>query len=332
MLTAHLDRTTARAVIGLANLAPSVHNSQPWRWRVGPSSIHLFADATRALPATDPEGRDLRISCGAALHHLRVALSAAGLAARVHRMPDPAHPAHVASVETTARTPTADDLALARAIEHRRSDRRVFSTWPVPPEFLTELARAAEHEGAALRLLDRESQRWAVRRLVEHAAVEQALTPGVAGEVAAWTGRTRMAREGVPAANVPSPREGTVPVRHVAGAEQPQSELGVGESDGTVLAVLSTRTDTPIDQLRAGEALSAVLLTATRSGLATDPVSQPLEVPTTRAELKQSCLDGDGEPQVLLRLGWAPVSADPVPPTGRLRVDDTIDAMDAPWT
>ena len=64
MRTAHLDRTTARTVIGLADLAPSVHNSQPWRWRVGPSSIHLFADTSRALPATDPEGRDLRISCG----------------------------------------------------------------------------------------------------------------------------------------------------------------------------------------------------------------------------------------------------------------------------
>ena len=296
MRTAPLDRTTARTVIGLADLAPSVHNSQPWRWRVGPSSIHLFADPARALPATDPEGRDLRISCGAALHHLRVALNAAGLAARVHRMPDPAHPAHLAAVETSTRTPTPDDLALAGAIEHRRSDRRVFSTWPVPPEFLTDLVQVAEREGAALRVLDRESQRWAVRRLVEHAAVEQALTPGVADEVAEWTGRIRLARDGVPAANVPSPREGVVPVRHVADAEQPQSELGAGESDGTVLAILSTRSDTPVDQLRAGEALSAVLLTATRYGLATDPVSQPLEVPTTRAELRQSCLDGRGEP------------------------------------
>jgi hypothetical protein len=100
-------------------------------------------------PATDPEGRDLR---RAALHHLRVALNAAGLEARVHRLPDPAHPAHLAAVETSARTPTPtpDDLALAGAIEHRRSDRRVFSTWPVPPEFLTDLAQAAEREGAAL--------------------------------------------------------------------------------------------------------------------------------------------------------------------------------------
>ena len=144
MLSTHLQRTTVRAAVALANRAPSVHNSQPWRWRVGPSSIHLFADPARALPATDPEGRDLRISCGAALHHLRVALNAAGLAARVHRMPAPAHPVHLAAVETSTRTPTPDDLALAGAIEHRRSDRRVFSTWPVPSEFLTDLVQVAE--------------------------------------------------------------------------------------------------------------------------------------------------------------------------------------------
>lgn len=69
MLTAALDRSTARAAIGLVNRAPSGHNSKPWRWRIGASSVHLFADPERALPATDPEGRDLRISCGAALHH-----------------------------------------------------------------------------------------------------------------------------------------------------------------------------------------------------------------------------------------------------------------------
>jgi hypothetical protein len=139
VLAAHLDRTTARAVIALANRAPSVHNSQPWRWRVESSSIDLFADPDRALPATDPDSRDLRLSCGAALHHLRVALLAAGLGATVHRLPDPANPMHLAAVETHSGRPSPDDLALARAIENRRSDRRVFSSWPVPPEMLTVL-------------------------------------------------------------------------------------------------------------------------------------------------------------------------------------------------
>ncbi|MFP5372712.1 MAG: NAD(P)H nitroreductase, partial [Actinomycetes bacterium] len=202
MLTAHLDRATARAVISLANRAPSVHNSQPWRWRIVPSSIHLVADPERALHATDPEGRDLRLSCGTALHHLRVALLAAGMGARIHRLPDAAHRLHLAAVEPHRDQPSPHDLALARAIENRRSDRRVFSTWPVPPEMLIVLQAAATRQGAVLSLLDSEADRHCVARLVEHAAVEQALTPDLSQETAWWSGRIRGAREGVPAANV----------------------------------------------------------------------------------------------------------------------------------
>jgi nitroreductase len=331
VLTDRLDRATVTAAIDLANRAPSVHNSQPWRWRIGPSSIHLFADPARALPATDPEGRDLRLSCGAALHHLRVALLATGLAATVHRLPDPAHADHLAAVELRPAEPNPDDLALARAIEHRRSDRRVFSTWPVPPEFLTEAARAAVDEGARLHVVRGARELRTVGFLAEHAAVQQALTPGVAQELAAWTGRARGAETGVPADNVPDSARGSVPVRHVAEAHQQENLLGTGESDGTVLTLLATGRDRQVDQLRAGEALSAVLLTATRNGLATDPISQPLEVDDVRAELRRVCLDDRAEPQVLVRLGWAPISAQPVPPTGRRPVAETIDEFDAAW-
>jgi nitroreductase len=328
VLTASLDRTTARAVISLANRAPSVHNSQPWRWRIGTSSIDLFADPGRALPATDPEGRDLRLSCGAALHHLRVALLAAGLGTTVHRLPDPAQPTHLATVEIHPGRPSPEDLALARAIENRRSDRRVFSSWPVPPEMLTVLVERAAGEGALLRVLDRESDRSAVARLIEHAAVEQALSPDMAQETADWTGRDRGAREGVPAASIPAEPGGTVPVRQFARGDLPQSPLGRYEPDGTVVALLATPADGAADQVQAGEALSAVLLGATHFGLATDPISQPLEVPATRAQLQAAVLGGTAAPQVLLRLGWAPLTTIPVPQTGRRPLADTIDHLD----
>lgn len=328
MLIAHLDRTTARAVFTLANRAPSVYNSQPWRWRIGPTSIHLFADLQRALPATDPEGRDLRLSCGAALHHLRVALLAAGLGAEVHRLPDPAHPLHLAALEPHPARPTPDDLALARAIENRRSDRRMFSSWPVPAEMLAALQTAAARQGAVLKILDRDSDRHAVVRLVERSAVEQALTPDTAQEIARWSGRGRGAPEGVPAANVPAEPVGAIPVRRFAGSDQVENSPRRGETDGTVVALLATPGDSAVEQLQAGEALSAVLLVATRFGLATDPISQPLEVRATRAELGIAVLDGGAEPQVLLRLGWAPMSATPVPPTGRRPVVDTMDVTD----
>jgi hypothetical protein len=196
---------------------------------------------------------------------------------------------------------------------------------------LAVLQAAAAREGALLKLLDREADRDAVARLVEHAAAEQALTPDTSQETAAWSGRSRGAREGVPAANVPAEAAGAMPMRTFAGSEQSQSRLGQDETDGTVFALLATPGDGAVEQVQAGEALSAVLLEATRFGLATDPISQPLEVRSTRAQLCVSLLDGAAEPQVLLRLGWAPMSSIPVPQTGRRPVTDTIDAMDLPW-
>ena len=332
MTAVPLDRGTARAAIALANRAPSVHNTQPWQWRLGEHTVHLFADTTRALPATDPDGRDLRLSCGAALHHLRVALLAAGWGTRVHRLPDPAHPLHLAAVETfPGRAPTAEELMLATAIEHRRSDRRMMSTWPVPAGLLRELTDAAASQGAVLLPVTGAADRRHVAALVRHAGVEQSLDAGSAAEAAAWSGRGRAARDGVPAVNVPQLPDGAVPVRAFAAREQRQDSLGRDEDDGTVLALLATAGASPLEDLACGEALSAVLLTATRWGVATDPVSQPLEVPATRAELRRALLPDGSEPQLLLRLGWPSISAEPVPRTGRRPLDETIQPLDAPW-
>src|SRR3954452_16705281 len=99
MITDNVDQRTVRSAIELASHAPSVHNSQPWRWTVGRHVVHLGADRQRWLPATDPDGRDLVVSCGTALHHVRVALAAAGVRTAVHRMPNPGEPDRLATLE-----------------------------------------------------------------------------------------------------------------------------------------------------------------------------------------------------------------------------------------
>ena len=133
----------ARAV-EQATRAPSVHNTQPWRWRIGPHSVDLHADWDRHLPATDPDRRDLVLSCGVALHHLRVALAATGLHTEIDRFPDPEDRGHLATVEFQ---PDCEiDVAAARlypAIAARRTDRRRFSRRPVQHEHIEALVAAA---------------------------------------------------------------------------------------------------------------------------------------------------------------------------------------------
>jgi hypothetical protein len=116
--------------------APSVHNTQPWRWRFRAGGVDLYADRGRHLAATDPDGRDLLLSCGAALHHLRVALAAGGLAVAVERTPDPEDADHLATVTITAGPPDPADAALFREIPRRRTDRRR-ATGRYPPSFST---------------------------------------------------------------------------------------------------------------------------------------------------------------------------------------------------
>jgi hypothetical protein len=314
MLGNRIDQRTVRSALELAVRAPSVHNSQPWRWQLGDRSVHLYADRERWLPVTDPNGRDLVISCGAALHHLQVALAASGIAATVRRIPNPNEPDHLAALELRDRVPAQADLRLAAAIPRRRTDRRRFGPWPVPEVFVEELAERAAGLGAILRTVTEPGLRSFVIAAIQQAEQVQDRTPGYRFETALWSGLWA-ADDGVPAANL-LPR-GSVsagdPARRFSDGVVGQAET---EHDHALLMVLGSPTDDLRSQLRAGEALSAVLLHATDLRLASCPLSQPLEVDAIRETLRDRVFRGTTSPQLILRVGWAMRGAE-LPPTPR---------------
>lgn len=319
MTAKHIDRRTVRSAVELATRAPSVHNSQPWRWRLGDSSVHLYADLQRWLPVTDADGRDMLISLGAVLHHLRVALAASGLRAIVHRFPNPDEPNHVAALELRPRVPTEADLGLAKAIVARRSDRRCYSDWEVPSILVTELVNQAAEQGATLRPMTAGGARARLEHAFVTAAAAHAARPAYQTETLLWTGRIA-SDDGVPAANLLRRVEGHGMNRSFPAGTIEQRDTNV--PDGGFLAVLGTASDDRLSQLRAGEALSAVVLYATQAGLATCPLSEILEVEASRTAVRDDVLEGTLSPQLLLRVGWPPPA--PLPPTPRLPVDATI--------
>lgn len=318
-MKARLDRDTLHGVLASANLAPSVHNSQPWRWSVGPGSVALHADLHRWLSASDALGRDLVLSCGAALHHLQVAAGAAGLGTVIHRLPDPDNPDHLATVDLHPGVEPVD-MALATAIPVRRSDRRPFVARPVPAPMLKDLDAAVTEHGALVRVLP-ESAHAAVLSLVAEAAAAQEATPGYVEELLRWSGR-HGAPVGVPAANtLRSDGEAEVVAgRQFVDGELRPTHLG---PDGATLLVLGTSGDGTLARLQAGEALSALLLEATRVRLATCVLTQPLQVEPTWARLRDDVVGGGLCPQVLLRLGWVR-AAEHLPATPRLPLADTL--------
>jgi hypothetical protein len=319
------DVQTLRASVALAARAPSIHNTQPWRWLLGANSLHLYADASRLLPATDPDGRDLMLSCGAALHHLQVALAASGWATHVHRLPNPNQPDHLAAVDFLPREPSRDDIALAAAIQRRRTDRRRYTSWPVPSELLDDLARTAGSFGTVLMPTTDPDDRYQLVRALAEASIRQEADAAYAAELAAWTGRSPFVSEGVPATNIPSGerRHGDTTMRAFPSGQL--NEPGnTREDDAGELLVLATSNDSVDARLRAGEAMSAVLLWATDFRMATCPLSQVLEVEATRNMVRDRVLDGFGVPQIVLRVGWAPVNAAPLPITPRRSIDDIL--------
>jgi nitroreductase len=312
MIVDTVDRQTIRAAVELGSHAPSLHNSQPWRWRLDGRTLLLQADLRRWLPATDADGRDLVVSCGAALHHTRVALAAAGVHAAVHRIPDPQRPDDLAALELAPRSPGDGDVELAGTILRRRTDRRRFSSWDVPESMQAALVQRASEQGALFRVITGRARR-ALTSALRDAATVQDDTPAYQTETAVWSG-VESADDGIPAANLlatpPDPAHGR---RFTPGRIQQEPS---GEPDGALLAVIGTASDDTMSQLRAGEALSAVLLQATLLGLATCPLSQVLEVGDTRRVLRDDVLDGAMAPQLVLRLGFAP-SGPTLPATPR---------------
>ena len=326
MTATTVDPRTVRSALELAARAPSVHNTQPWRWRIADDSVELLADEGRRLRATDQDGRDLVISCGAALHHLRVALAAAGVGTAVHRLPDPARPELLARVDLRpgGGGGCGVDPAQAAAITLRRTDRRRFDGWAVPGAVITQFERHAGAQGAVLRVVTDEMALHTLYAAIRAAAAEHDEDAVVEAELIAWTG-LHGGDAGVPAANVPVPgrRSGGPPERRFARAEL--TERGAVTPDSATLLVIGTSSDDRLSQLRAGEAASAVLLQATLAGMSTSPLTEALEISRTRAVVADEVLDGTLSPQMVIRVGW-PSSAAPAPPqTPRRALDDQLE-------
>jgi len=309
-----------RSALRAALLAPSTHNTQPWLFRCTADGIEVRADSRRALSAADPDGRELVLSCGAALLNLRVAIQAQGVHPTTTLLPRRDDPGLLAVVRPfTPRAANPRIARLAEAIPRRHTNRRPFTGAAVGTAVLTELRAAAEIEHTWLPRLD-SGQRKALHDLVQAAHEAQLSDPAFLAEWQEWTGRANDAHDGVPAyaAGVSPAVNDSWVLRDFApgDGDSPAREIQAG--DPMVLVIGSFRDDR-LDHLRAGQAMERLLLTATAAGLDASFISQPVEVPAVRAELRQ-LLGGGLWPQIVLRVGYGT----PAPKTPRRSLDEVL--------
>jgi hypothetical protein len=296
-------------LISMAARAPSVHNTQPWRFKVSPQAIELYADNSRKLRA-DPLGREMLISCGAAVFGLRLAVRSLGYLPVVELLPEPARLRLLARVRPArAAVMTPAERAMLEAVPHRHTHRGPFEPGPLPGHLLAGLQHDAIAEGATLALADQHAYARLVA-IASPASRARDRDQASRAEVRRWTRETTdPARDGVPAhafAGRPADDAGRL--------RQRDFDLGRGlgllSDTGPpppVTAVLLTARDGRMDWLRAGQALYRLLLHAASQWVFAALYTQPLEGAATRNLIKTS-LSLPGSPQVLLQLGVARTS------------------------
>lgn len=320
--TALLHRAAAQA-----SLAPSVHNTQPWRFRITPTTFELRANRDRRLHVLDPTSRQLLISCGCALFNARVALAAERKTVAVERFPDPNDPDLLARLTVSDhRAPWSPLVRLEPAIARRHTNRREFFEREVPEEIQWELSNAAAQENATLVALETREARNTAARLLQEADAAENDNPAYLAELREWTTSIATRRDGVTSRSFPmeSLQPNDVPIRDfgvkVSGQMSP-----VRDSDAEqCLMVLGTVEDGPYAWLRAGEALQRLWLEATRLDYVAGLITQVIEVKRTRKQLRTE-LGLHFYPHLLLRIGQAA----PNIPTNRRPIEDLIDVADS---
>ena len=293
--------------VNFAVLAPSKHNTQPWYFEVGHDAVDIHADGSRALPASDPYGREMLIGCGAAIANLCLGVRALGYLPDVRVFPQGAYFSHLARVRIgEPAEPTVDERELIDAVPRRHTQRLPLDAGVVPESLVVALEEAARREGARLTFVTTRRHERAVAELIERAEATERGDPRREAELREWVRpRGATARDGIPIENAGMGARGAE-MRFATrdfDVDKQAEVVGDPATDRPMLALLWTHGDEPADWVTAGRALQTILLRACADDVHASFVNQPVEAPDTRALLAEE-LDVPGSPQMLLRMGW----------------------------
>ena len=320
-----LDSQVIRDAVALACHAPSLHNSQPWRWVAEGVALQLWADPYRVVYATDHAGRELTLSCGAVLDHLRVAMAAVGWDSATDRFPDPDEPNHLATLQfRPMEAVTEAHKRRAAAILRRHTDRLPFGAPAAWPALESVLRRAVIPYEVMLDVVadDARPMLAEASRLTE---TMRRYDISYQDELRWWTSPfasdDRIPQSGL----VSSSEAARVDVARVfppAGGGGRHAKI---DHDQSKILVLSTHHgDTRLDVLRCGEALSVVLLECTVAGTATCTLTHMTELAPSRDIVRQ-VIGNAAQPQLLIRVGKSPALDPHVGGTARRPLSEVLE-------
>ncbi|MDH3253315.1 MAG: hypothetical protein OEM41_11020 [Ignavibacteria bacterium] len=307
-----------RFLLRYAILAPSSHNTQPWKFQIRPNGIAVFGDYTRRLPVVDPDNRELIMSIGAAVFNLRVAASRFGFGVRVSYNHSGASDLPIAFVELTQEPvvkekgiPVSGAMNLGEllaTIPERHTNRHPFLAARVPRTIAEKFVALGKTSEASLFLSTHGEINMEVARLVGQAERRLHNDPEFRKELARWI-RLNLTRkpDGMPGAvfgmgtattALASWATKTLDVSRVLSAKHMNLCL-----EAPALLVINSEDDV-IGWLETGQLLQHLLLVSTGHGLQCSFFNMPIEIPEFRVVLRRM-LGLTSWPQLLLRVGYS---------------------------
>jgi hypothetical protein len=327
--SAGTQREKLAFLVRYAVLAPSGHNTQPWRFVLSDTHVDVVADKSRALKMVDPHERELTMSCAAAAETLYAALRAFGLEGTLTPSPQPNAPEVIARVTLSAGPSRGSiDHKMLDAIATRRTVRRPYAETPVPAGLQALMIDVVRPFGVELHLLAETEDKDALAKMVVEADYIQFADPAFRRELASWMHPlTSPSGDGLAGPGFGFPDWAT----RAAAALFRVFDLGTAVAhmdrpnvlDAPLLGVFSTPGDTRADWVATGRALAAALHALTMHGLVNAFLNQPIEVDAIRPKLADLATPGR-TPQLLSRFGYLKAGVAIPPHAARRPLDEVL--------
>lgn len=290
-----------RFLLQYAVLAPSSHNTQPWKFRIAENRIDIFLDQERWLKVADDDQRELHISVGCCLENLRTSAEHFGFRQQIQYLPEAGNPLHAASIqfEPNSSTVPQGDQRLFQMIAVRHTNHGEYDGRAIPENVLQELQDCCRESQITLQLTEDASVKRKVDELVVQADAIEFADPAFRRELGYWIG------QGVFGTSWLMSKIGKLAVTHINMGDSMAKKDSVILMSSPVLGLVSSTDNSRESQIQVGQVYQRISLLAAAFGIWCQPMSQIVQVEEIKQQVAKLQVDPELFPQLPFRLGFA---------------------------
>jgi len=284
-----------------AILAPSSHNTQPWKFSLENKTVKIFPDRDRWLKVADGNKRELQISIGCTLENLIIAAEHFGFRCEVAYLPESEKkdPAISVTFNRPNLRPSPISEGLFEAIRKRGTNHNVYDGKSIGEKDLEKLRSISKENGIQLHLTEDQGIKRRVDSLMVKGDAIQFSDPEWREELGYWMG------QGVFGTSWLTSKMSQLAVTYLNMGKSTAKKDSELLMSAPILGVISSGSDEREARIKAGRTFERLALTAANLNVSLHPMSQILEIPDLKSEVAKLIPVADVYPQQTFRLGYA---------------------------